>query len=149
YIMIGTPTETKEDLEMTYQLIRDSHPAFVNISRTTPVPGSNMYDYVLKRGISNINDFWEFDYYHNEYPIRLENLTREDLKIYYKKVMNIWLKSFITYPSFAIEFLKLVRCFPSYGLFFIKYIVKGLRTGTTGKFFAPIFALQKRFRLLR
>jgi radical SAM superfamily enzyme YgiQ (UPF0313 family) len=143
YIMTGIPTETKEDLEMTCGLIRDAHPAFVNISKATPVPGSNMYDYVLERGMSNISEFLDFDYYHNEYPIALENLTREDLKASYTKMMNVWLRSFITHPSFVVQFLKLLRRFPGYRLFFIRYIMRGLRTGTTGKFLAPIFVLQK------
>lgn len=143
YIMIGTPTETKEDLEMTCQLIRGSHLAFVNISRATPVPGSNMYDYVLERGMSNVSGFSDFDYYHNKYPIRLENLTREDLEISYKKMMNIWLRALITHPCFVTEFFKLLNRFPSYRLFFIRYLLKGLRIGTTGKFLTQIFAPRK------
>ena len=89
--MIGTPTETREDLEMTCQLIKNTNPAYLNISRTTPVPGSNMYNYAKEREMLNIKSFADYDYYHNEYPIELEHLTRADLAVPPVR-SRIWMK---------------------------------------------------------
>jgi radical SAM superfamily enzyme YgiQ (UPF0313 family) len=144
YIMMGTPTETGSDLEMTCQLIRDAHPAYLNISRTTPVPGSRIYDYVRERGMLNINRFADYDYYHNEYPIKLEHLTRDDLAVYYRRLMNIWLRSLLAHPSFIIQFFRLLCRFPGYRGHLVKYVFRGLQAGTTGRFFDILLHPSKR-----
>jgi radical SAM superfamily enzyme YgiQ (UPF0313 family) len=144
YLMVGTPTETKEDIEMTCQFVREARPAYVNVSKTTPVPGSNMYDYVSERGMLNISNFSDFDYYHNKYPIKLENMTAEDLENYSRKIMKIWATSFLKRPfSFLFQFLGLLYRFPHYRLFIMKYAMRGLRVGTTGQFLALIMARKK------
>jgi radical SAM superfamily enzyme YgiQ (UPF0313 family) len=140
YLMIGTPTENKEDIEMTCRFIRDNHPAYINISRTTPVPGSGLHDYIMKNQLSNVKGFAEFDYFHNEYPIKLEHLTKQDLDRSYQKMMNIWLRSLVTRPSLVFLFFKLLYRFPGYRMFFIKDIVKGFKIGTTGGFLRRIFS---------
>ncbi len=149
YLMIGTPTENREDIEMTCRFIRDNHPAYINISRTTPVPGSGLHKYVMDNQLSNVKNFIEFDYYHNEYPIKLEHLTRQDLDLSYKKMMNIWLKSLISRPSLIIEFFRLLHRFPGYRLFLIKDVAKGFRIGTTGGFLLRLFSLREKTRARR
>lgn len=42
-IMIGNPGETKEDIEETIALLREISPHFVQVSFTTPFPGSELY----------------------------------------------------------------------------------------------------------
>ncbi len=150
YLMIGTPTETRQDVEMTRRFIRDNHPAYINISRTTPVPGSGLYEYIMKNQLSNVKTFSDYDYFHNEYPIKLEHLTKQDLDLYYRKMMNTWLRSLVTRPSLIFVFLKLLYRFPGYRLFLVRDTFKGFKIGTTGGFLRRLFspltnALRRRY----
>jgi len=43
--MLGVPTETREDLEMTYELIRRMEPELHSPSYFSPIPGSDLFDY--------------------------------------------------------------------------------------------------------
>ncbi|MBS3055951.1 MAG: cobalamin-dependent protein [Candidatus Aenigmarchaeota archaeon] len=91
YIMLGAPIETEEDMEMTYQLIKEIKPYSVQVSITTPAPGTDLGEYVKNQGILNIHNNLETDYYANEYPIKLQYLTPEKLKIYRKKIYRYML----------------------------------------------------------
>ena len=144
--MIGTPTETKEDLESTCQLIRHLHPAFVEISRVTPVPGSGIHDYVSERGMLNVSSFLDFDYYHNDYPIKLEYLAKEDLNEFNSKMMRTWLKSAIMHPSYVIEFLKLLRRFPKHRQYLLRSLIRSLKIGTRGQYLLSIRPFEKKPR---
>lgn len=93
FIMIGTPTETKQDLEETRQLIDDIHPDALQISITTPMIGSDLHTYCQEKGISNITCYDDYEYCLNKYPIHLENFTIEDLEIYRRKIYNTFLKA--------------------------------------------------------
>ena len=89
--MLGAPIETEEDMEMTYQLIKEIKPYSVQVSITTPAPGTDLGEYVKNQGILNIHNNLETDYYANEYPIKLQYLTPEKLKIYRKKIYRYML----------------------------------------------------------
>ncbi|MFC1888454.1 B12-binding domain-containing radical SAM protein [Thermodesulfobacteriota bacterium] len=52
-IMIGNPTETEKDIEMTYHLAKKIKPDHVVVSFTTPLPGSELYEWSLKEGFLN------------------------------------------------------------------------------------------------
>lgn len=82
YFMIGSPTETKEDILKTIKLTKRLNPDFVHISVTTPFPATGLYylglekkilpyDYWLKFAQNPRSDFvplaWE------------ENLTKKEL----------------------------------------------------------------------
>jgi hypothetical protein len=110
--MIGNPTETRQD-EMTIKLIRKIKPTNVAVSRTVPTPGSKLYDIAQERGIFNVKDYTEFDYYSNtksKYPLKLEHLTCEDLYFYEKRInklaQKIRTKSLLLSPSSYIQAVK-------------------------------------------
>ena len=42
--MLGTPTETEEDVQATIQLAREMKPDFTSVSFFTPIPGNDLYD---------------------------------------------------------------------------------------------------------
>ncbi|MBN2203315.1 MAG: radical SAM protein [Candidatus Aenigmarchaeota archaeon] len=90
FIMIGSPTETKEDLDDTINLISQIHPDSIQVSITTPMIGSRLFEICQKDGISNIRKIDDYDYCKNDYPIKLENLTKEDLKHYKRKILKTW-----------------------------------------------------------
>lgn len=88
FVMIGTPGETRNDLDKTVELIKKIHPDTVQISITSPMIGSDLYEYCRKNKISNIKNFDEYEYLLNRYPIRLNNLTKEDLFDYQEKIIK-------------------------------------------------------------
>ena len=46
--MLGNPTETQEDIDMTMQFIRKCRADYAHISITTPFPGTELYRMGLK-----------------------------------------------------------------------------------------------------
>ncbi|MBU3940385.1 MAG: B12-binding domain-containing radical SAM protein [Nanoarchaeota archaeon] len=82
YIMIGSPGETKETLKETEELMKEINPDTVNISITTPLPGTDMYDECFENGLLNFKsdkqaDFYDYEF--DELPIKNENLTYKEV----------------------------------------------------------------------
>lgn len=92
YIMVGAPVETVEDLELTVKLLKRIKPYSINLSVTTPAPGTELYNSTMSDGIYNISDYEETDYYQTLAPIKLNNLSVEELTYYQKKINRIRLK---------------------------------------------------------
>lgn len=88
FLMIGTPTETTEDLAQTEALVREIHPDVVQISRTTPMIGSKLYEHCRSEGISNVKDYSDYEYCMNRYPIQLESLSEGDLDNYERRILK-------------------------------------------------------------
>jgi len=57
YMMIGIPTETREDMEKSFQLIRRIMPDHVNYSICTPFPATHLYKQALEKGMLEY-DYW-------------------------------------------------------------------------------------------
>lgn len=57
YMMIGMPTETMEDMEQSFTLIRKLTPDHVNYSICTPFPKTLLYESTLKSR-ENAEDYW-------------------------------------------------------------------------------------------
>lgn len=90
FFMIGSPSETKEDLEMTNSIIKKIHPDVIAISVTTPIIGSELYKNSLKEGSLNISESSDYGYYGVKYPMKLELLSYEDISIYKRKFIKTW-----------------------------------------------------------
>jgi radical SAM superfamily enzyme YgiQ (UPF0313 family) len=83
YFMLGNPTETREDIEMTMQFIRKCRADYAHIAITTPFPGTELYRMGLAQGIFE-RDYWR-DFAANpderfKPPAWLENFTQEELE---------------------------------------------------------------------
>lgn len=89
FIITGTPTETKGDLEATTKFIKTIRPSGVRVSRLTPLPGSNIYNYAKEHNIMNISEYDDFDYNATIYPLKLEHLTKDDLDYYEMKMERL------------------------------------------------------------
>ncbi|MDD5085609.1 MAG: radical SAM protein [Candidatus Omnitrophica bacterium] len=57
YFMIGSPTETKEEIEETIRFARALNPDYTHITFTTPFPATEMYDDYLRSGKIKV-DYW-------------------------------------------------------------------------------------------
>jgi len=94
-IMFGSPTETKEDAELTLDLIRKIEPDCVASYITNPLPGTFLYDYakehnlILTENISDLNR-------HSASTMKRE-LTDEEVKGYLKKLWAINKKQKLSY----------------------------------------------------
>ncbi len=79
FIILGAPPETREDLQMTIDLVKRIHPESITISRLTPAPGTYLHAETLKQGLLKEVSWEEWDFYKNQSPLKLEHLNEEDL----------------------------------------------------------------------
>jgi len=57
YIMIGVPTETSEDIDMTMRLVKEIRPSHLHCSICTPMPRTYLYSKMMEDGIIE-HDYW-------------------------------------------------------------------------------------------
>lgn len=100
YFMIGNPTETKEDIEQTFRMMRTLDPDYVHLTILTPFPGTKIYSDGMEQGII-AKDVWrEFaenptaDFvppHWNEYFSKeeLEKYLRKGYKSFYLRLRYI------------------------------------------------------------
>ncbi|HUX75276.1 MAG TPA: radical SAM protein [Anaerolineae bacterium] len=55
--MMGLPTETKEEVMDTVQLMKEIDPDYYSPAFFTPHPGTDLYDYVVENDLSRITDY--------------------------------------------------------------------------------------------
>jgi anaerobic magnesium-protoporphyrin IX monomethyl ester cyclase len=61
--MIGSPTETREDIEMTLRFIEDNPIDVVGLLLLTPYPGTQLWDWLIERGFLLESRNWRtFDF---------------------------------------------------------------------------------------
>jgi len=79
YVIVGSPTETRDDLQATIKLIKRVRPTSVRTTRLTPIVGSDLYESTFKDGLLNVQKAEEYDYFSKAYPLKLAHLTEKDL----------------------------------------------------------------------
>lgn len=87
-IMIGSPTETIEDINMTRQFIRDTEiQNTIGICITTAFPGTKLWEYCIEKNLIPESFSWS-DFNYQKIPIQCcESISPEDLQnIYYEMV---------------------------------------------------------------
>ena len=57
YFMIGSPTETREDILKAFRLARERNPDFIHLTILTPYPGTAIYAQGLESGVIQ-RDVW-------------------------------------------------------------------------------------------
>lgn len=113
YFMIGSPSETCEEIEQTIEFAKKLNPNFVQFSITTPFPATELYLNGLKQGIIK-SDYWgEF----SKNPIKgfqpalwEEKLTREELI----SLLGHAYKSFYLRPDYILNGLLKIRSFKDF-----------------------------------
>jgi len=97
-IMVGQYTETKEDVEASIELMRESVRSNPNIQYaftiTTPFPGSQLYDLIFQKGL--LRDHQEFyDIYFSspndfKHVVNLSSMSDTELYYMYNKLCEVY-----------------------------------------------------------
>lgn len=108
YFMIGSPTETREDVETTFRLMRRLKPDYVHMTVLTPFPGTRVYQMGLESGVIERDVWREFAANPDpafEPPHWGEHFTRAELNDLLKRGY----KSFYLRPSYIAKRLAALR----------------------------------------
>jgi radical SAM superfamily enzyme YgiQ (UPF0313 family) len=106
YFMIGSPTETREDIIETFRIARWLNPDYFHLSIFAPFPATKIYEDGLKNGFIK-TDYWQ-EYAKNpteDFQLRFweENLSREELI----ELLKLGYKTYYMRPSYILqEFFK-------------------------------------------
>ena len=96
YFMIGNPDESEEDLEKSFELIRQLKPTMLQIAYFTPYPGSSFFDKLPEDSKQNA-DFFHYE----DIVFNFSNVDPKRLR----EVMRNWNLWFYTRPR---NFLRLL-----------------------------------------
>lgn len=125
YFMIGAPIETKEDLEMTYKLIKRIKPDGLDVYTTMPYPGNDLYSLVKKN--RQLRAQGKIDYWSKTSLMKLQHLTDMDLNEYRRKIYKLNNRQLmIRYLTSFKQFKKLVRYIINRPRFVINYLKRSL-----------------------
>jgi radical SAM superfamily enzyme YgiQ (UPF0313 family) len=110
YFMIGSPTETEEDVLQTIKFMNKLDPDFVQITLLTPFPGTKIYQWALDQKVFPI-DYWR-EFATNPTPgfktkYWTKELSREDLE----RLLIVAYKKFYIRPSYIIKRIKAITSF--------------------------------------
>jgi len=91
--IFGSPEETMADMEETYRFMKKNPMALCEVSRLTPLPGSGIWDYALKKGVVS------------------SNMNLEDLKVRVRDdtLEQVWLAEKVTKEDFLKFFNEKLR----------------------------------------
>jgi len=108
YFMIGSPTETREDILATIKLIRKIDPEYVHISITTPFPATDLYRLALEQKVI-ASDCWK-EFAQNPQsnflpPLWEKELSRQELSALLKKAY----RSFYLRPGYILKRLRQIK----------------------------------------
>lgn len=77
YILLGMPVEGPEDIEMTYNLLKEIEPAYVSLSVATPHIGSELWDRMKESKIDFPEDLWSEYYAQSPTTILNKNINKD------------------------------------------------------------------------
>lgn len=110
YFMIGSPTETKNDILETIKLMKKLNPDYVHVSITTPFPATDLYSMALKEQVIKDNVWQKFAA--NPIPGFVPPIWEKELR---RKELFALLRqsyrSFYWRPKFIFKTLKNIRSF--------------------------------------
>jgi len=94
--MVGSPTETKEEMLDTIEFAKKLAPDIIQVSYFTPFPGTKAYD-LYKNKIPNLRTE---DLYHYNIPnFNLSGMSDDDLK----NAQKLFYRKFLLRPSFIVK----------------------------------------------
>jgi len=93
-IMIGNPTETEDDLELTKKFILENNiDGGVGICITTPFPGTVLWDW-CKTNNKISDEFWWSDFDYHTIPIKVSDISRDRLMEIHNELILICIEKY-------------------------------------------------------
>jgi radical SAM superfamily enzyme YgiQ (UPF0313 family) len=77
YLMIGFPTETKDEAEETLAFAGEIDSDYYSLSILAPYPGTEIYDDVIKNGIKLPKEHWEYFFHQSKDMILADNIDEK------------------------------------------------------------------------
>ncbi|MFH1454659.1 MAG: radical SAM protein [Armatimonadota bacterium] len=84
--MLGIPTETEEDLNLTHDLIEKIHPELHSPTYFSPIPGSDLYTYCKENNLIKVKNYKEF--VRNPTCEKIKGIDYPVFKSYLKKMLK-------------------------------------------------------------
>ncbi len=126
YIIGSHPSETKEDIDMTIDLIKKTNPDLISASVIVPYPGTRVYE-LMKEANYIFSEDWEKFVMFGQKPLwRTENFGPEELLEIQRKI----LKSFYLRPGYILHIMKKIKSveeakyWGEVGMDFIKWLAQ-------------------------
>jgi radical SAM superfamily enzyme YgiQ (UPF0313 family) len=82
FLMVGNVGETRHTVEMTKELVKKIRPFGCSVAVTTPIPGTELYEYAKSKNMLTSDEDMDFDYlFSDSYQnmLRLPDLTRDEV----------------------------------------------------------------------
>ena len=96
YFIIGTPSETEDDIDMSLQLMKKIKPSFYTLSMLTPYPGTYLYESMGEDSIfKQSEESSQFTYE----PKFKNTVTKEKILKTYAEFHKIWFFSHLQKPK--------------------------------------------------
>lgn len=113
YFMIGSPTETREDIEKSIKLAIELKPDFAHITILTPFPATELYNLALKKEVIK-SDYWLEFARHPENGVNTQYWEEEFNKKELFELLQRFYKQFYGRPSYIIKSLLEIRKFDDF-----------------------------------
>ncbi|MBU4258231.1 MAG: B12-binding domain-containing radical SAM protein [Proteobacteria bacterium] len=84
--MLGIPTETREDIELTFDMIKEIRPELHSPTYFSPIPGSDLYDFCKNMGIIKIDSYEGF--IRNPINEKIKGIDYSLLDFYKKRILK-------------------------------------------------------------
>lgn len=111
YFMIGSPTETKEDILETIKFAKKLDPDFVQITLLTPFPATKLYRLALEQNVFE-SDYW-LDFAKNPRSgFKTRYWTKELSNDELQKLLTLAYKQFYIRPKYVLRRLLNIRSWP-------------------------------------
>jgi anaerobic magnesium-protoporphyrin IX monomethyl ester cyclase len=118
--MMGLPTETKEEVLDTVQLMKEIDPDYYSPAFFTPHPGTDLYDYVVEHDLSRITDYDSYRRNPTEPKIRgqdyeflkwamAESQRRKPINAFKRWMHHQWRRARRATPAKVMRKLRLAR----------------------------------------
>ncbi len=107
YFIIGFPFETLQDIKATLEFAKEANPHFANFSLFLPIPGTKIYNSLMKEGriVSEDLDKITDGFFSKKSYALLENMSNDELQSIYK---DVW-RSFYFRPYKIYDIIKTFR----------------------------------------
>ena len=110
YFMIGSPTETKEDINKTIKFAKKIKPDYAHITILTPYPATEIYRQALSQGVIK-NDYWQEFAQHPKKGVVTQYWEKELNKEELFKLLDKFYKEFYRRPSYILKELLKINSF--------------------------------------